>query len=49
VIVADLDLVRIAVDIPKANAPLVIDGDGVLSLPVVLERVRRSANVLIIA
>jgi len=32
VIVADLNLVRIAVDETKANAPLVIDGDGVLAL-----------------
>jgi hypothetical protein len=44
VIVADLDLVRIAVDEPKANAPLVIDGNGVLAPTVVLERVQPIAR-----
>jgi len=34
VIVCDLDIVGITIDEPEADAPLVVDRDGVLSLPV---------------
>jgi hypothetical protein len=44
VIVADLDLVGIAIAEPKANAPLVTDGNGVLAPAVVLERVQPIAR-----
>jgi len=39
-IVANLDLERIAVHEPKADAPLVVDTNGVLPSPVALERVQ---------
>jgi hypothetical protein len=34
VIIRDLDIVRITINEPEADAPLVVDGDGVLSLAV---------------
>ena len=37
-VVADLDVIRVAVDEPKADTPLVVHGDRVLSLAVTLER-----------
>lgn len=37
-IVADLDLVGVAANEPKADTPLIVHGDGVLTLPVTLER-----------
>ena len=43
-IVADLDLEGITIDEAKANAPLVVDGNSVLSLPVLLESVQPIAR-----
>jgi hypothetical protein len=43
-IVADFDVIRVAVDKPKANAPLIVDCDGVLPLPIVLECVKAVAR-----
>jgi hypothetical protein len=37
VIITDLDIVGIIINKPKADTPLVIDGDGVLSLSVTFE------------
>jgi len=34
VVIYDLDIVGITIDEPKADTPLVIDRDGILSLPV---------------
>jgi hypothetical protein len=34
VIIRHLNIVRITVDEPEANAPLVVDGDGVLSFSI---------------
>jgi len=36
VVVADFDIERVAVDEPKTDAPLIIDRDGMLTLPIVL-------------
>jgi hypothetical protein len=50
VVVTYFDVVRVAVDEPKTNTPLIVDGDGVLSAPVILQRVqsipRRHAKIL---
>jgi hypothetical protein len=35
VVVGHLDLERVAIDEPKADAPLIIDGNGVLTLAIV--------------
>jgi hypothetical protein len=40
VIVADLDLIGVPVHEPKAYAPLIIDCDGMLSLPIAPESVQ---------
>jgi hypothetical protein len=40
VVVADFDIVGITVDESKTDTPLVIDGDGVLALSIVLQRVQ---------
>lgn len=40
VIIADLNVIGITIDKAKANTPLTIDRDGVLSLPVALECVQ---------
>ena len=40
VIVAYLDLERVPVNETETNAPLVVDGNGILPLPVVFERVQ---------
>ena len=39
-IVAELDIMGIAVLESKADAPLIVDGDGILTRPIVLERVQ---------
>ena len=39
-IVAYLDLERVPVNETETNAPLVVDGNGILPLPVVFERVQ---------
>ena len=38
--VAELDVIGIAVSEPKADSPLIIDGDRVLACPVTLQRVQ---------
>jgi len=43
-IVANLAVVRVAVDEPKTDPPLIIDGDGVLALAVTLERMEAIAG-----
>jgi hypothetical protein len=44
VIVTDFDVIRIAVNKAKADAPLIIDGDSVLALAITLERVQSIAG-----
>ena len=44
VIVADLDIERIAIHKPEADAPLVVDGDGVLPFSIIRERVQPIAR-----
>ena len=44
VIVADFDVVCVAVDEPKADTPLIVHGDGVLALAVSLERMEAIAR-----
>lgn len=44
VVVAELDLVGIAVLEPEADAPSVVDGDGVLPRAIALERVQAIAG-----
>lgn len=49
-IVADLDVIGVAADETKANTPLIVDGDRVLSLSISLQRVetipRRDSQIL---
>jgi len=40
VIVAYFDIERVAIHRPKTNTPLVVDGNSVLPLSVILERVQ---------
>ena len=42
-VIADLDVVRVAFCEPKTNAPLVVHGNGVLAFAIVLERVKTVA------
>jgi hypothetical protein len=39
-IVADFDVVRITVDEPKTNPPLIVHGNRVLALSIIFERVK---------
>ena len=39
-VVANFDVERVAIDEPKTNTPLVIDGNRVLALPIILQRVQ---------
>lgn len=43
-IITDFDVVRIAIDKSEADAPLVVDGDGMLSLPVGFQCVQAIAG-----
>ena len=43
-IVADLDVVRVTVNEQKADTPLLVNGDGVLTLTVTLERMEAIAG-----
>lgn len=44
VIICDLNIVGIPVDEPEADAPLVVDGDDMLSIPVPTESVEPIAG-----
>jgi hypothetical protein len=44
VVITELDVVRVAVFEPETNAPLVIDGNGMLTSAVSLERVQPIAR-----
>ena len=44
VVVANLDVIRIAVDEPEADAPLSVHRDGVLPQSVILERIQAIAR-----
>lgn len=39
-IIADFDIEGVAVDVPKTDAPLIIDRNGVLALAIALQRVQ---------
>lgn len=43
-IICNLDIIGITVNEPEADAPLVVDGDGVLSFPIPRQRVKPIAR-----
>ena len=43
-VITDFNIVSVAVDEAKADSPLVVDGDRVLTLSIVLERVQSIAG-----
>jgi len=44
VVIREFHIVGIAIDEPETNAPLIINGDGMLSLPVPLQFVKPIAG-----